>query len=99
MAKSHQITTRGSAATVACLLKVLPVAGSPHRRPRFLSLRGQGELSLNFVRPRNKVAGSWIIGLACTFAEGRPVVTALAYRFEGLRPFVDELQPGEWPLA
>jgi hypothetical protein len=27
-----QITTRGSAATVACLLKVLPVAGSPHRR-------------------------------------------------------------------
>ena len=58
--------------------QVLPVVGSPHRRPRSLSPRGQGEVSLNFVRSRNKVVRSLATGLACTpeRVECRPAVMA-----------------------
>jgi hypothetical protein len=52
----------------ACLLGV-PVAGSPHRRPRSASY-GRGEVRLNFVRSRNKVLGPPIVRLACTPSGG-----------------------------
>ena len=82
-----QITTRGSAAT-ARTFQVMPVAGSPHRRPRSLSLRGQGELLLNFVRSRNKVVRSLIARLACTLQGGRRTCV--------LRPYLIDSKGNLW---
>ena len=60
-----QLTTRGSAVTVRTF-EVLPVAGSPHRRPRSLS-SGQGELCLKLVRSGNKVSHSLACGMLVHF--------------------------------
>lgn len=78
---SGQLTTRGSAAIVF-VFQAMPVAGSPHRRPRSLSCRGQGEACLNFVRSREQGA---LVVEGLTFEYASAAESGLAFVAEGLK--------------
>ncbi len=91
-----QLTTRGSAAT-ARAFQVVPVAGSPHRRSRSLSLEDREKCTWILWDRDTRWFGCWLLDRLYASAEGGLVITALLYVVEWERSLriCDELQPRE----